>query len=212
MTTKAKLIYDELCKDFLIGPNENITTCSYDSSNNQNFVENSTGIFNFDKIDNQCQTLKNSKSKNMSADCLIYRASNDTLYFLEFKSGKCKYKDIRYKIIDGFTNLYHYALKKKIISSRDEYLEINFRFCLVRRDAGEIYLRDTILGDLERGEELRGTEVFNDLEDFYLKKVSIVMTPEKVPDLLFTITDGLIKEINYHYIDNVVKKLTTALV
>ncbi|MDG3557935.1 hypothetical protein P7L54_18510 [Acinetobacter bereziniae] len=90
-------------------------------------------------------------------------------------------------------------------------MEINFRFCLVRRNAREIYLRDTILGDLESGEELRGTEAFNDLEDFFLKKVSIVMTPEKVPDLLYTITDGVIKDINYHYTDKVVKKLTTAL-
>ncbi len=211
MTTKAKLIYDELCKDFAIGLNENITNCSYDDDNDQHFIECDVSILDFDKIDNQCQNLKNSKSKNKSADCLVYRASNDTLYFLEFKSGSCKYKDIRYKVIDGFTNLYHYALKKKIISSREEYMEINFRFCLVRRNAREIYLRDTILGDLESGEELRGTEAFNDLEDFFLKKVSIVMTPEKVPDLLYTITDGVVKDINYHYTDKVVKKLTTAL-
>lgn len=37
------------------------------------------------------------------------------------------------------------------------------------------------------------------------------MTPEKVPDLLYTITDGVVKDINYHYTDKVVKKLTTAL-
>ncbi len=210
MTSKAKIIYDELCKDFPISPSENITSCSYDDANKQDFIENSSKILNFDKVDNQCQKLTGKSNKNRSPDCLIYRESNDTLYFVEFKSGSCKYKDVRYKIIDGFTNIFHYALKKNIVKSKEEFMAINFRFCLIRRNAREVAIRDSILGALELGEETRGTEAFKDLEDIYLNKVSIIMTPEKVPDVFFSLTDGRITEINYHYLDKTVRTIVTS--
>jgi len=48
------------------------------------------------------------------------------------------------------------------------------------------------------------------LEDIYLNKVSIIMTPEKVPDVFFSLTDGRITEINYHYLDKAVRTIITS--
>ena len=36
------------------------------------------------------------------------------------------------------------------------------------------------------------------------------MTPEKVPDVFFSLTDGRITEINYHYLDKAVRTIVTS--
>lgn len=145
--------------------------------------------FNFDLVNNlgYCKEIK-----EKSPDAIFVR--NDVIYFVEFKSGSWEKNELRLKIHEGLTTLYHFATKNNIIN-RDDFFEIPFHYIVVTakaKNAKEQKQTSAFLSTLQLSRTYFGLA---NLEGFLIKRASLLTEPNLIYETLREISDNSISEM-----------------
>ncbi|MFB5745953.1 hypothetical protein ACE38U_13825 [Cedecea sp. S5-13] len=194
MISNAKTIYDKLCEIYPTAL-ETVSTLSFNSDGEKNFILSNELGFNFDKVYNLASCHPDGK-KEKSPDCLFL--VGEILYFVEFKEGKAKKDDIRMKIHEGITTLFCFILKHVPTITRDDFFKLDIRYTVIMRDFREKG-REGFLQDLEA---ISNKFNLKNLEGFLVTKALVKDSPQRIMEFLHQVSAGRIDRIQINSPDN----------
>ncbi|EOC0414804.1 hypothetical protein ACI00F_003596 [Cronobacter dublinensis] len=189
MISNEQLIFDKLCSIYPDALSD-VTGLSYNDSGNRQFIICDAVGFNFDKVLN-CSGAYKASYKERSPDALF--CNNSTLYFIEFKEGGSNKEDIRLKIHEGITTLYHFVCKYMPSLTRQQFVELNINYAVVcRGDGTKSALSSEMLKALENSSKKYSLK---NLEGLILKKTAVMDEPLQVLRFLNKLTSGVVTKI-----------------
>lgn len=189
MISNEQLIFERLC---LLYPDamSDITGLSYNDSGARQFIISDAIGFNYDKVLN-CSGSYNRSLKEKSPDALFY--NNSKLYFIEFKEGASNKEDIRLKIHEGITTLYHFVCKNMPSLTRHQFVELDINYAVVCRGNGsKAALSAEMLNALENSSKKYSLK---NLEGLILKKTAVMDEPMQFLKFLNRVTSGVVTKI-----------------
>lgn len=189
MISNEEIIYNKLCEVYKDALAE-VTGLSFNDSGTRQFIICDAMGFNYDKVLN-CSSSYQRELKEKSPDALFL--SNSKLYFIEFKEGKSEKDDIRLKIHEGVTTLYHFICKHLPSITRQEFVELNINYAVVCRGNGsKSALSAEMLNALENSSRKYSLK---NLEGFLIKRTAVMDEPIQILRFLNRITAGAITSI-----------------
>ncbi|MBN6029849.1 hypothetical protein [Pantoea ananatis] len=194
MTSKSKKIFDKLCEIYPEAM-ETITSLSFNTDGQKNFIISDEVGFNYDKVVNHSSCYKNAR-KEKSPDALFI--ADDVLYFVEFKEGSAKKEDIRMKIHEGITTLFCFVIKYLPEITREEFFHLDIRYAVVMRGFRATG-RQGLIDSLEAS-----SNKFNlrNIEGFLVSKTTVRDEPSRILALLSTVSSGRVSSIKINLPDS----------
>ncbi|WP_182630312.1 hypothetical protein [Pantoea hericii] len=189
MISKEKELFDKLLEVYNNALCD-VQALSYNDSGDRDFIISDFVGFNFDKVLN-CSNIYKKQIKEKSPDALFY--SNNKLYFIEFKEGKSHKEDIRLKIHEGITTLYHFIRKYLPAMTREEFISLDFNYAVVcRGDGSKSALSREMLSALENSSQKYSLK---NLEGFIIKRTAVIDDPHQILRFLNRISSGKVTSI-----------------
>jgi|GEM_PF-5863756 len=189
MISNEKLIFDKLCEIYPDAMTD-VTGLSYNDSGARQFIICDAKGFNYDKVMN-CSKSYNKALKEKSPDALFL--NNSKLYFIEFKEGKSHKDDIRLKIHEGITTLFHFVCKHLPSLTRQQFIELNINYAVVCRGNGtRAGLSTEMLNALENSSQKYSLK---NLEGLILKRTAVMDEPMQLLRFLNRVTSGSVTSI-----------------
>lgn len=189
MISNEQLIFNKLCSAYPDAMSD-VTGLSYNDSGARQFIICDAVGFNYDKVLNCSGSYKRSM-KEKSPDALFY--NNSKLYFIEFKEGGSQKDDIRLKIHEGITTLFHFVCKHMPSLTRQQFIELDINYAVVCRGNGsKAALSAEMLNALENSSKKYSLK---NLEGLILKKTAVMDEPLQFLKFLNRVTSGAVTKI-----------------
>lgn len=189
MSSGAENLYKKLQEVFPHGMTT-ISNLSKNTADKRDFIVCDHQAFNFDLVKNISQKTK-TPTKERTPDALFLKGSK--LFFVEFKEGDCDKNEIRQKIYEGVTALFHFAVQNNIMT-KDDFFAIEIGYIVINRYSPKGSPKSEVLENLERS-----LDFFNlkNIEGFIVTRTMVNFRKESILKLLNKITEGVIKKIEY---------------
>jgi hypothetical protein len=189
MRSGAENLYKKLQEVFPNGMTT-ISNLSKNTTDMRDFIVCDHQAFNFDLVKNISHIAKK-PIKERTPDALFLKGSK--LFFVEFKEGDCDKNEIRQKIYEGVTALFHFAVQHNIMTKED-FLAIDIGYAVINRYNPKGSPRSEVLENLERS-----IDFFNlkNIEGFIVTKTRVQFRKESILKLLNKITEGVVRKIEY---------------
>ncbi|POD98060.1 MULTISPECIES: hypothetical protein [Pectobacterium] len=189
MISNEELIFSKL-NEIYSDSKKDITSLSLNDSGDREFIICDAMAFNYDSVWN-CSGIYRNELKEKSPDALFYHDSK--LYFVEFKEGGSRKEDIRLKIHEGITTLYHFVCKHIPSITKKEFVDLNINYAVIcRSQSDKSVLSADLLNALENSSRKYNLK---NLEGFLIKQTAIVDEPRQILNLLHKITAGTVTNI-----------------
>ncbi|HCT1664996.1 TPA: hypothetical protein OTP65_003496 [Enterobacter hormaechei] len=189
MISNEELIFNKL-NEVHAGSLTDITTLSKNDSGDREFIISDVLGFNYDTVKN-CSDAYKKQLKERSPDALFYFDSK--LYFIEFKEGKSEKEDIRLKIHEGLTTLYHFVRKNIPAITKKDFMDLHINYAVVCRSKGDkSVLSADMLNALENSSQKYSLK---NLEGFLVKQTAVIDEPSQILKFLNKVTSGAVTTI-----------------
>lgn len=189
MTSNEQLIFEKLCSVYP-GAMTELTGLSRNSSGGRDFIISDVKAFNYDLVLN-CSVKYTCMNKEKSPDALFFH--NSKLYFIEFKEGKSAKDDVRLKIHEGITTLYHFVNKHLPSITRQQFMDLDINYAVVcRGDKHKATLSAEMLSALEHSSKKYSLK---NLEGLILKNTAVFDEPRQLLKFLNRVSYGAITKI-----------------
>lgn len=189
MISGAERIYKKLQEAYPNGM-ATISDLSRNTTDQKDFIVCNHRAFNFDLVNNI--GLNGSKPrKEKTPDALFSKGQR--LFFVEFKEGSCDKNEIRQKIYEGITALYHFSMQNNIMN-RGEFMEIEIGYVVINRYYPKGSPGSEILETLERSLDFF---CLKNIEGFIVAKTDVKFTKKSIFEFLKLVTGGIVNEIEY---------------
>lgn len=189
MISNEELVFRKLCEvypDSMV----DVTGLSYNDAGTRNFIICDSKGFNYDTVLN-CSPVYKREFKEKSPDALFLY--EDKLYFIEFKEGRSQKDDIRLKIHEGVTTLFHFVCKHLPELTRQNFVELNLNYAVVCRASGHRDMRSSaMIAALENSSQRYSLK---NLEGFIIKKTAVMEEPQQILKFLNKISAGKVTSI-----------------
>uniref|UniRef100_UPI0030C7717E hypothetical protein n=1 Tax=Escherichia coli TaxID=562 RepID=UPI0030C7717E len=184
-----EIIFNKLVEVYPSAMSE-LTSLSFNDAGNRKFIISDFQGFNYDTVMN-CSSVYNIETKEKSPDALFLH--NEKLYFIEFKEGKAKKEDIRLKIHEGVTTLYHFVCKHLPNITRQEFIELKINYAVVcRGDGSKSMISAEMINVLENTSKKYSLK---NLEGFLVKQTTVIEEPNKLLKFLNRISTRSVTSI-----------------
>ncbi|EKN3567307.1 hypothetical protein ABEH48_003913 [Yersinia enterocolitica] len=187
MISNEELIYNKLCEVYPNG-HKSITELSRNDTGGRNFIISNEFGFNYDLMHN-CSPAYATEHKEKTPDALFFYGSK--LYFIEFKEGGSKKPDIRLKIHDGITSLYHFTARNLPQISKDNFVNLAINYAVICRP--ENTGRNSFINALQHASKRYNLK---NIEGFLIDKTVVLEQPQQILQLLNKVTAGRVKGIS----------------
>lgn len=189
MISNEELIFNKLAElhpDAMV----DLTTLSFNDAGDRQFIICESLGFNYDKVLN-CSSVYSKQLKEKSPDALFFHDSK--LYFIEFKEGRSHKDDVRLKIHEGVTTLFHFACKHIPSLTREDFVALNLNYAVICRGNGtRAALSASMLNALENSSQKYSLK---NLEGFIIKKTAVMEEPIQILKFLNKLSSGAITNI-----------------
>ncbi|MEB0966144.1 hypothetical protein VC899_13205 [Citrobacter braakii] len=189
MISNEEIIFNKLVEVYPSAMSE-LTSLSFNDSGNRQFIISDFQGFNYDTVMN-CSSVYKIETKEKSPDALFFH--NEKLYFIEFKEGRAKKEDIRLKIHEGVTTLYHFVCKHLPSITRQEFIELKINYAVVcRGDGSKSMISAEMINVLENTSKKYSLK---NLEGFLVKQTAVIEEPNQLLKFLNRISTGSVTSI-----------------
>ncbi|HFQ5168058.1 TPA: hypothetical protein ACGUWI_004347 [Vibrio vulnificus] len=193
MTSNELTIYNKLLEvypEFL----KPISELSLNDSDKREFVLSEELGFDFDSVVN-CNPLCNKIEK--SPDALF--CVNDTLYFIEFKEGSADKNDIRLKIHEAITTLFHFKVKYLPSLTKEQFVNLNIKYAVVVRPPKKLP-KPSFFHVVEASSKQFSLK---NIEGFLVNDTRVIFSANTIFKLLSKVTEGRVTTIKIkNYLGN----------
>ncbi|WP_323667103.1 hypothetical protein [Pectobacterium punjabense] len=188
MISNESLIYNKLCE---LHPNGlgSITSLSRNTTGKRDFIISDAKAFNYDLVHN-CSSAYVEEKKEKTPDALFLH--DNSLYFIEFKEGNSDKHDIRLKIYEGLTSLFHLVSKNIPAIGRTNFMDLNINYAVICRHKGNNGNQNSFLNTLN---DTSKRYSLKNIEGFLVKKTRVIEDGQLALELLHKISDGAIQNI-----------------
>jgi hypothetical protein len=183
----AEILYNALLQRYPNGmrPISDLSRNTDGVPGGKKFIECPHLAFNYDLVTN-CAT--NNGVKEKSPDSLFLDV--DRLHFIEFKEGQAKRIELRQKIHEALVTLFQFAITNNILN-RDEFLALDFRYTVVRRLQKQHPMANALDISIDNFQ-------LKNLEGFLIKATDVRWAPQKILELLSSVTNRGVRTIDYY--------------
>ncbi|WP_460645820.1 hypothetical protein [Leclercia adecarboxylata] len=189
MISNEEVVFNKLCEVYP-GSLAEVTQLSYNDAGDRKFIICDSRGFNYDTVLN-CSTVYKRELKEKSPDALFFYEGK--LYFIEFKEGKSHKDDIRLKIHEGVTTLFHFVNKHLPTLTRQNFIELDLNYAVVCRAKGSRNVNSSaMLSALENSSQRYSLK---NLEGFLIKKTAVMEEPQQILKFLNKISAGSVTTI-----------------